>query len=199
MACVSLLESRQLPPREDEEFVGAIDLTCEFSRSSRACMRPADWAFGLMKEASGKRNSGEGGSGCAVADGTPPCMLDAAVLRLCACFLLENSFSSLSNPLAIVGDPGGSVRNLYICIVSRIPHSYACISCISNLEEGTVHTGTIGGSRLYEGLVSLLRSTLNAQLKNGRRLIRLDALERRETKKGGESLPPSLRIAAECS
>lgn len=116
MAWESLPESRQLQVREPEELVRPVeDLDEEKRSSSRACMRLA-FVLGLMKGACGKMGgSGEGGSDCAEAEGALPFMLDTVVLRLGACFLLENSLSNLSNPypypLAMVGGtPGGLLR-----------------------------------------------------------------------------------------
>lgn len=58
-----------------------------------------------MKDGGGKTTSsnGESDSGCAKAGGALPFMLDTVVSRAGADFLLENSRSSLSNPLAMMG------------------------------------------------------------------------------------------------
>lgn len=123
MAWTSLFESRQLQPRELEEDVGAIDLGFggkEMSSSSRACMR-FEPALSLMKEAWGKRNSGDDGPDWTEAEGALPYMLDAVVLRLGAGLFLENSFSSLSNPLAMVGGP----RKGASCVIYPV----SCFQC----------------------------------------------------------------------
>ena len=62
-----------------------------------------------MKDGGGKTTSsnGESDSGCAEAGGALPFMLDTTVSRAVADFLLENSRSSLSNPLAMVGEGEG--------------------------------------------------------------------------------------------
>lgn len=62
-----------------------------------------------MKDGGGKTtsNNGESDSGCAGAGGALPFMLDTVVSRAGADFLLENSRSSLSNPLAMVGEGEG--------------------------------------------------------------------------------------------
>lgn len=81
------------------------------SNSSRACMR---FAVGLMKDGGGKvvSSDGESGSGCAEAGGALPFVLDTVVSRAGADFLLENSLSSLSNPLAMVRGGGGGFGGL---------------------------------------------------------------------------------------
>lgn len=119
------------------------------SNSSRACMR---FAVGLMKDGGGKTTSSNGesgsGSGCAEAGGALPFMLDAVVSRAGADFLLENSRSSLSNPLAMVGGgemgvvSGVFVRNLYCQLHSILAQLAGAVhTCRANLRGSAAHTG----------------------------------------------------------
>lgn len=102
-----------------------------------------------MKDGGGKTTSsnGESGSGCAEAGGALPFMLDAVVSRAGADFLLENSRSSLSNPLAMVGGgegglvSGGFVRNLYCQLHSILVQLAGAVhTCRANLRESAAHT-----------------------------------------------------------
>lgn len=117
------------------------------SNSSRACMR---FAVGLMNDGGGKTTSsnGESGSGCAEAGGALPFMLDAVVSRAGADFLLENSRSSLSNPLAMVRGGEGNlvsgvfVRNLYCQLHSILTQLAGAVhTCRANLRGSAALTG----------------------------------------------------------
>lgn len=147
---VSRWESRRLFRAESEELVRATEMGEGSSNSSRACMR---FAVGLMKDGGGKTTSSNGesgsGSGCAEAGGALPFMLDAVVSRAGADFLLENSRSSLSNPLAMVGGgemgvvSGVFVRNLYCQLHSILAQLAGAVhTCRANLRGSAAHTGS---------------------------------------------------------
>lgn len=136
---VSRCESRRLFLAESEELARATEIGDGSSNSSRACMR---FALGLMKDGGGKVVScnGESGSGCAEAGGALPFMLDAVVSRAGADFRLENSLSSLSNPLAMMGGGegglGGFVRNLYCQLHSILAELAGAVHCSAAPSSG---------------------------------------------------------------